>query len=320
MKSDWFPKLILFSAIGLASIAGYFSIFGISSLFSGAVLPVGLMALFLEIGKLCSVSFVFRYWEKIKVSMRVYMCLASFILIVITSTGIGGFLMSAYQKSSIQYQVSQTEIQNLELQKPGIEEKLLRAKKRIDILNSTRNSQEDRLNIALTNSFFERNPIQLKQLQQQTLDSITQSDENIKLENKSIDIAIHEQTTLNDKINELRLKTTEKKDIQTFKFIADAFHTSLDSVVKWLILTLIFVFDPLAICLILAYNVATFQKQSSPILPKPAINDRVSSSPTEPVPKIDDIKNDIISPPTEVSPQNNAHEPQDGFFRSYFKK
>lgn len=335
-KKLLFPLIILLSALGLASVAAYFSIIGISTLFSGAALSVGIMALFLEIGKIISVSFAYRYWNRCKFYLKSYLVVSMLILMIITSAGISGMLMSAYQKSSIEYSVIQEKIKTTEQQKIYYQDKITVSKLRIDALSKLRYSQESRMSEVVTNEFLTRNPLQLKQLQQQTIDLITSTDKDIKEENDKIQLSIDDISKIDDKVNTMKLGSAEKKDVQTFKFVADALGMSLDQVARWFILMLIFVFDPLAICLILAYNVAVYKREDESVyddipqetlkmLPEPK---KITS--TEPIvePVIETPvveKKQLIldsQPPTNKQEDKQREEAttDNSFFKSYFKK
>jgi len=324
MKKKLFPLFVLFSALGLASVAAYFSIIGIATLFAGAMISVGIMALFLEIGKLSAVSFSYRYWNKCSVYLKIYLVAAITVLMLITSLGISGMLMSAYQKSSIEYSATQEKIKTTENQKGYYTDKIDASKKRIGDLTKIRESEESRMTGILTNEFISRNPVQLKQLQQQNSDMITDTDNSIKDENKKIQDSIDGINKVNDDVNKLKLGTSEKKDIQTFKFVADALGVSLDSVARWVILSIMFVFDPLAVCLILAYNVIIFKKNEEieTISPPPP------SIPIIELPKIDNVGiiketptvKEVKSEPTssqipKIDSKNNTSE----FFKQMFK-
>ncbi len=315
MKYKPFPLFVLLSAFGLASVAAYFSIIGISTLFAGAALSVGIMAFFLEIGKLTSVSFAYRYWNKCSNYLKIYLISAITVLMLITSLGISGMLMSAYQKSSIEFTVTQEKIKTTESQKGYYIDKIDASKRRIEDLTKIRNSEEARMSEVLTNEFISRNPVQLKQLQQQNADMITDTDNSLKDENKKIQDSIDGINKVNDEVNQLKLGTSEKKDIQTFKFVADAFNLSLDSVARWVILSIIFVFDPLAVCLILAYNVIVFKKEENviketsiitPIIEKPVEKPVELPKIIEP-PKVEPII--IESPKIETSVEKPTEIP-----------
>ena len=241
-----FPWFVLFSALGLVSVAAYFSIVGISTLFAGAVVSVSIMALFLELGKISAVTFAYRYWYKCKSYLKIYLIVAITILMIITSLGISAMLMSAYQKSSIEYAVTQDKIKI-------IEQQIIFSQQSIDTLINLRTSQ----NTNQMNEFIIRNPMLFKQFQQQIADT----DNNIENESKK------KQSLINN-INELKLGTAEKKDVQVFKFLANALNMSLDKVAKWFILMIIFIFDPLAIALILAYNVIIYKIEDESVYDK----------------------------------------------------
>ncbi len=264
-KKYLFPLFVLFSAIGLAGCAAYYSIIGISTLFSGAFISVSIMALFLELGKISSVTFAYRYWKKCKIYLKIYVIASILVLMMITSLGISAMLMAAYQKSSIEFGVIQDRITSIQNQKLYYEDKIDSSKKRIDELIKIRSSQELRMDEVITNEFLSRNPLQLKQLQQQTIDSISDTDKDIKDENSKIQTAIEDINKINEQVNNIKLDTSKKKDIQTFKFIADALKLPLDTIARWFILLIIFVFDPLAISLILAYNVIVYKKEDDSI-------------------------------------------------------
>jgi hypothetical protein len=319
-KKLLFPFIILFSALGLASVAAYFSIIGISTLFSGAALSVGIMALFLEIGKISSVSFAYRYWNKCKFYLKSYLVISMLILMIITSAGIAGMLMSAYQKSSIEYTISQEKIKTTEQQKTYYQDKITTSKSRIDALTKLRSSQEVRMNEVVTNEFLTRNPLQLKQLQQQTIDLITNTDKDIKEENDKIQTSIDDISKIDEKIGTIKLGLAEKKDVQTFKFVADALDMTLDQVAKWFILMIIFVFDPLAICLILAYNVIVYKKENESVYDAGVKKEELKEE--NPIVEEKQIILDT-KPAIHEHPHNESKkeaETNDSFFKSYFKK
>jgi hypothetical protein len=112
---------------------------------------------------------------------------------------------------------------------------------------------------ALTNTFVSRNAITLKQLQDQTADMIRQNESDTKSEQLKIEAGIKEMADIDQKVSSMKF-ADKNKDIRTFEFVAKLFGTTLDNVAKWFIFLLIVVFDPLAIALILAYNVVTYKE------------------------------------------------------------
>lgn len=282
-----FDKLLGLTAFTIALVAAFFSVYGIATLFAGAFLLTAVMASALEIGKLVSVTFLYRYWNKTKGFLKFYLCVATFVLMLVTSLGIFGYLSAAYQKSAIEFKAGQEKIVMVESQKGYLTDKISQSKSRIKTLNDLRATQEERLSTALTNAFLTRNPLQLKQLQEQTVEMIKSADDNIKTEQQRIQTTTDEIQKIDQQVNEMKFASAGKKDIRTFQFVAEQFGTTLDKVAKWFILTLIFVFDPLAVALILAYNVAVYKKQKEAV-------DPIESTPT---PKRQVILNDMSDAP-----------------------
>lgn len=251
-----FNNLLGFSALFIATCAAFFSIWGIGLLFSGASISSMIMASSLELGKLVATSFLYRFWIRSQSLLKIYLCISIVVLMGITSLGIFSYLTSAYQQSSIQYSMMQDQIVTLESQKKSYVVKIDDVKNRIESLSVLRKTQEDRLSQINTNALLARNPIQFRQVQEQTMELIDQTDKNIKTENDKSQSFMSEIEMIDKKITDINLSSSSAKDIQTFKFVAESLNVDLNTVVKWFIFILIFVFDPLAVALVLAYNVA----------------------------------------------------------------
>jgi hypothetical protein len=283
-------NMVGISAFFIASCAAYFSILGIGMLFSGSHIAAMIMALSLELGKLVGTSFLYRHWNKTKTFLKTYLIIAILVLMMITSLGIFGYLSSAYQSSSIENKLTDDRISVIENQKKYSQDKIEESKKRIINITAIRNSQEKRLNESLNNALIARNPIALETLQQQTQDSIAQSQKNLEDENAKIQKSVNELQQFDKQISEFKLQNGNKKDIITFKFVAEALHMDLNTVVKWFIVILITVFDPLAICLLLAYNTTLNKEERGDIL-----KDKEKE-------KIDDIINEARHELKDTSP------------------
>jgi hypothetical protein len=306
-----FDKLLGITALTIALVAAFFSVYGIATLFAGAFVLTAIMASALEIGKLVTVTFLYRYWQKSKSFLKVYLTVAALVLMLITSLGIFGYLSAAYQKSAIEFKASQEKIVLIEGQKTYMHDKISQSKTRIETLNNMRAMQEARLNEGMTNAFLTRNPLQLKQLQDQTVEMIKSADDNIKTEQEKIQSTTDEIQKIDTQVNEMKFASAGKKDIRTFQFVAEQFGTTLDTVAKWFIITLIFVFDPLAVALILAYNVVAYKKESAPEIvsetPQPEkqiiLNTAVENPPIAPETPAIPVETPTPEPPP--APTNN---------------
>jgi hypothetical protein len=251
-----FKHLVIFTSLLIAGCAAFFSVYGIGLLFSGAIVAAMIMAGSLELGKLVTTSWLFRYWHVANKLMKLYMITAVVVLMCITSLGIFGYLTAAFQKSSLETELSNTKITALEAQKTQENKKLDNVKLNVDKLMVLRSSQESRLSETLTNALIARNPIQMQNIQNQINDQITDLNKQIETENAKLKEAGDKSSKIDDDVFKLKIDNSQKKDITTFKFVAEEFNTNIRTIVKWFIVVLITVFDPLAIVLLLAYNIS----------------------------------------------------------------
>lgn len=252
-----FHHLVIFTSLLIAGCAAYFSVYGIGLLFSGATIAAMIMASSLELGKLVTTSWLFRYWNRANLLMKTYMIVAVFALMAITSLGIYGFLTAAFQKSSLETELSINKISTMETQKLEEQRKIESTKKSIEKIYALRSSQEARLSEVLTNALIARNPIQLQNIQNQINDQIGDLNKQLEGENEKLKGYGDKVSKIDEDIFKLKVDNSQKKDITTFKFVADQFNTTIQNVVKWFIAVLISVFDPLAVILLLAYNIST---------------------------------------------------------------
>jgi hypothetical protein len=188
-----------------------------------------------------------KNWKKSQLLLKTYLILAVVSLMFITSLGIFGYLTSAYQQSSIENKLSEEKIVYIQDQKKMYVDKINDAKKRIENITKLRTSQENRLNESITNVIISRNPIQLSQIQQSTKEFIDKSEKDMDVENNKIQSTVDEIQKLDKQISDIKIKSVGQKDLQTFKFVADEFGVDINKLVKWFIICLISVFDPLAI-------------------------------------------------------------------------
>lgn len=258
-----FKYIVISTAFLIAGCAAFFSVYGIGLLFSGAMVATILMASSLEIGKLVSTSWLFNYWSVTNGLMKSYLIMAILVLMGITSIGIFGYLTAAHQKSALETELAENKIRTLGEQKTNDLNNILVVNKNIDKFLELRRLQEERLAITLTNTTIARNPIQLQGIQEQIDGQITGLNKQIEIENEKIKQYNENISKLDTDIYTLKIETTNKKDISTFRFVAEEFNTDIRTVVKWFIIILITVFDPLAIVLLLAFNITLKNNSNS---------------------------------------------------------
>ena len=214
------------SALFIAGCAAFFSVFGIGKLFSGAFIAVVIMASSLEIGKLVTASFLYRYWDKINLLQKVYMAAATIMLIFITSAGIFGYLSNAYQGATVEFEKQTTALLFKEEQVEQLEE-----------------DKQFLLN-------------ELDQQVQSLPDNYITAKRKLREDyNPQILSIISELLDLKKEVGKLKTNLVETGvDVGPAVYLARTFNTDIDTVVKFFIFILIFVFDPLAVMIVVAYN------------------------------------------------------------------
>ena len=216
------------SALLIAGSAGFFSVFGLSKLFAGAAISVIIMAGSLELGKLVTAAFIYRYWKQINWLQKSYMTLAVVVLIGITSAGIFGYLSNAYQGATIQFEKQTT----------------------------TLFYKEDRL------GQLEEDKVYLKEELEQSIASLPENYITAKRKlreeyNPKVLVLNDEILNIKQDISDLKVELVETGvDVGPAIYLAKIFNTDIDTVVKFFIFILIFVFDPLAVMLVVAFNQA----------------------------------------------------------------
>lgn len=243
MKISWLKYLIAISAVMIAGSAAYFSVTGLGVLFSGAAIAVMVMAGSLEFAKLVTATYLKQMWDEIKGINKWYLTSAVIILMTITSAGIFGYLSNAFQQ------------QNLKLEQ---------VQREIDVWNNK---------IKLTNDQIATINVQVNSLND-LQKTIGNKSSNTAI--KSLDKRDVKTSKLTDKINSLQdsivayngkindVKNNNlnlEKEVGGFRFVAEAFNVPLNSVVKFFIILIVVVFDPLAIALVIALNQLILEKK-----------------------------------------------------------
>jgi len=251
-------------ALAVAGCAAYFSVWGLSQLFAGASVAVIVMASILEIGKIVTTTALHTYWNKLAKPLRIYLSISVVILMVITSAGIYGFLSNAYQSTANKLEIHEGELGILDVKKQTFEksvsdnQKIIESKtRRLDQLSNLRSNQESRLDNS--NSNRAKNTVR---------NDIKSADNEIQRLNTEIDALNAKNVVLADSINVYNVKAIELKsgssvaaEVGPLKYISQLTGVPMANVVNYMILLLIFVFDPLAVALVLITN-RVFQLES----------------------------------------------------------
>lgn len=247
-----FPLVILASAICIAAVAGFFSISGIATLFAGASLSAMAMAGALEFGKLVSASFLYRYWNDISKSLRTYMMIGTFVLILITSLGIYGYLANAYAVVASGAELSLNQISLVEQQTTSVDSSIARSSVRLAAVENSRSQSENRLSQVIEKSA--RNT----RSQESSIRSANSEARQIRNDIQSLQ---NKKDSLSSEKVRLQNSIMGNRELGSFLYVSKAVGVPLDTVVKWFILILVLVFDPMSIALFLAYNISIKKKE-----------------------------------------------------------
>jgi hypothetical protein len=236
--------LLGFTAATVSLVGAGFSISGLAKFFSGAPLAVMVMAGALEFAKMVSASFLHSNWSKLHIILRVYLSCAVGILMCITSLGIFGYLSYAYQHTSSELKNTLVKLDYMNSEDRKVQEEITRLQKQVDEIPASRISKRMEVQKELEPRFeaLKRQSIELQ---------MKMREENLK-------------------------KLSFQIEIGPVVYVAQLFNKQMDDVATWLILLFVFVFDPLAVSLVLATSFAIknhdklFEPGTVPVQNRPA--------------------------------------------------
>ena len=250
MKERILPYVIALSALSVSASAAFYSVFGLSHLFAGASTEVIIMAGALEAAKLVVASLLYQYWNVINKWLRAYLVSAVFILMVITSGGIYGFLSGAFQETNTQSEFLDKQVQIIDAKRTRFIEnrddlKLTVKDLTTSLANPTMIQYVDSASGQLVTTTSSRTR---KMLQNQ----LTEAKTNLNAVTDSI--AVYDV-----KILEQQIGNESARELGPLKYMAELTGKPMEQIVNWFMLLIIFVFDPLAIAMVVAANMAFAQ-------------------------------------------------------------
>jgi len=264
MKAKLFPILIALAALAVSGSAAFYSVFGLSKLFAGASTQVIIMAGSLEFAKLVVASLLYQYWDTIGKFLRFYLSIAVLVLMVITSGGIYGFLSGAYQETATKSEFLDKSLAVLEMRQSRFEENRSDLKIEKGQLNITISDLRTSLASPTSVSYWDENSQTVittssssarRALQSELKTTIADRDRlNIKLETVQDSIM-----SLDTRLLNLEISNEDERELGPLKYLAETTGYDMGQVVNWFLLLIIFVFDPLAIAMVVAANFAFAQ-------------------------------------------------------------
>ena len=262
-----FPALIALSAFSVSASAAFYSISGLSKLFAGAAFAVIVMAASLEVAKLVIASLLYQYRKTLPFLLKAYLSIACVVLILITSMGIYGFLSAAYQDTANKEGNAEARIVLIETKRDNVKEQL-------EVYTEEKTSINEA--VAELRKGLSNNKVQWRDKETGQIITSTSSRTRKALE-KQLDQAIIRQTEINSKVDilnekifkyeteivETRIGDGSTSELGPLKYLSGLTGLPMDKIINYLLLTIIFVFDPLAIALVIAANFA-FEKLRKP--------------------------------------------------------
>ena len=263
LRKGFFPSLIAFSALSVSASAAFYSVSGLSKLFAGASFEVIIMAGSLEVAKLVIASLLYQYWDTINKWLRTYLAIATVVLVLITSMGIYGFLSAAYQETYSKLLIQENQIEFIENKAKFYEEdlerydtELARISENINILSSAKASGIQVRDTTSSTGF--RQTISTTELRL-AQSRISVEEENRKAVQAKREVAADSLQTFRLQILDLQNTNETASELGPLQYLSGLTGTPMDKIINWLLLVIIFVFDPLAISLVVAANFAFAQ-------------------------------------------------------------
>jgi hypothetical protein len=257
MSNNWLKYLVAISAILIAGSAAYFSVTGLGVLFSGAAIAVMVMASSLEFAKLVTATYLKQKWDEIRGFNKWYLAFAVTVLMLITSAGIFGYLSNAFQQQNLKLNQVQREISVWENKIKGNNDQIATITTQLNGLQSNQGT------------ILEKGKVNSRLLR-----SVDNRDKQVNKLTDKINVLQDSIIAYNGKINEIKNDNIDiEREVGGFRFVAESFGVELNSVVKFFIILIVIVFDPLAIALVIALNQLIMVKKKD--------EDEVSSKPEE---------------------------------------
>jgi hypothetical protein len=316
LRKGLFPVIIALSALSVSASAAFYSVSGLSKLFAGAAFEVIIMAGSLEVAKLVIASLLYQYWDTINKALRTYLAIATLILVLITSMGIYGFLSAAYQDTYRQLTIKENQVSFLDQKKQFYEKDVTRYDTELERISN---------NIS-TLSNAKATSIQVRDTTSSTGLRSTVSTAELRLSQKRIEVEEENRKAVQvkrevaaDSLQKYQLEILDLEnnaevagELGPLQYLSGLTGISMDKIINYLLLVIIFVFDPLAISLVVAANFAfanAFPKREEET-PIPDVfedeewEDEIEEEPIEEIevnkPEVVDNKEDFLSKLDEI--------------------
>ena len=241
-----FAAILLGTALAISGIAGYFSIMGLTYIFSASPTPILIMGAALEVGKLVTASYVYRQWNKINTLMKTYFITSVVVLSLLTSMGIFGFLSKAHSDQNL---VSGDVLAKISI----YDEKIKSSKDNIDANRKALKQMDEAVDQVMARSSDEKGAERAVAIRRAQQKERARLQSEIQTEQKIVAAISEDRAPIAAELRKVEAEVGPIKYIAAFVYGATDISI-LERAVSWMILLIIGVFDPLAILLVIGAN------------------------------------------------------------------
>ena len=266
--------LLLLTGLTISAVAIYYSVVGLAAIFSAAVIPIIVMGSALEVAKLVCASWLKANWSRAPALMKVYMTTAVIVLMLVTSMGIFGFLSKAHSDQSL---VSGDVLSKISI----YDEKIKTAKDNIDANRKALKQMDEAVDQVMGRSNDEKGADKAVALRRAQQKERARLQSEIQAEQKAITSLSEERAPIAAEVRKVEAEVGPLKYIAAFVY-GETDETVLEKAVTWVIITIIVVFDPLAVIMLLAAQMTFgWKKDEDEFTETPVYVADVGEKPTE---------------------------------------
>lgn len=240
-------NLTLLVALSISTVAAYYSIVGLTAIFAAAVVPIIIMGSILEVGKIVTTIWLRKYWHKCGLLLKTYLTTAVVILAILTSMGIFGFLSKAHIEQNVP-------TSDIAAQVSLFDEKIKTQRDNIEIAKKALAQMDDQINQLLARGNDTQNAERAVQVRRQQARERTQLQREISIAQDVIVKLNEERAPLASQLRKVEAEVGPIKYIAALIYGDSIDQNLLEKAVRWVIIIIVIVFDPLAIALVLAAN------------------------------------------------------------------
>ena len=313
-------SLVLVTALALSAIAAWYSILGLTAIFAAAVIPVIIMGLSLELGKVVTTVWLHRYWHRAGLALKLYLLPAVLVLAMITSMGIFGFLSKAHIEQCVNTSDASSQVaiiderirtyrENIDSQRVNIET----ARNAVKLLDEQVTA---RIGMGFDDGSSAERAVQIRRQQRAERESlareISQAQDEIQRINTEISKLNEERIPIAANLREVEAKVGPIKYIAALIYGDDPDQNTLERAVRWVIILLVIVFDPLALVLIMAalssyrWEFEDDKKEEKKIV-EPKVEEPID---TDPVKAIEEPVGEVLASDSELTADSQTQDDQ----------